>query len=232
MKKPYWLLAAMLLASGAPAKVQNTPAATNASVAGGRADASSMVAPAVALRRGIDKLLAFLSADQRPSQEALAAFLNQEIAPYFDFDYMASAAGGRLYERLGAQERASVAQQIKQSFLTKMAEKLAGYGNQQIRFLPPRTDPTGGAAEVSVAVLNPGRYPARLDFRLYRAGQEWLVYDVSANGQSAIVHYRRQLMRQAREQHMRELRQINRPVVRDAPQYMPRPGYGPPTRQR
>ena len=54
--------------------------------------------------------------------------------------------------------------------------------------------------------MNPGSYPARLDFRLYRNGDDWLVYDVSANGQSAIVHYRNQLMRDARERRMQQMR--------------------------
>ena len=62
-----------------------------------------------------------------------------------------------------------------------------------------------------MAVLNPGSYPARLDFRLYRNGENWLVYDVSANGQSAIVHYRNQLMREVQERRMRQMRRMQPP---------------------
>ena len=67
---------------------------------------------------------------------------------------------------------------------------------------------------VSAAILNPGTYPARMDFRLYRSGDDWRVYDVAANGQSAIVHYRRELMRQIRQQKMQQMRQQQRQPMR------------------
>ena len=185
-----------------------------------------MAAPAAALRSGMDKLLDFLGSDQRPSADELAAFLNTEIAPFFDFDYMAKSAGGRLFENLNDADQQALVAQIQQSFLSKMAEKLGSYEQQQVRFLPPRGGQSGRTAQVSVAVLNPGSYPARLDFRLYRNGEDWLVYDVSANGQSAIVHYRNQLMREAQERRMQRMRRMHRPGPRMGPGMPPR-GYGP-----
>ena len=35
-----------------------------------------------------------------------------------------------------------------------------------------------------------GGYPAELDFRLYRGTDGWKVFDVVANGSSALVYYR------------------------------------------
>lgn len=168
--------------------------------------------PAVALRAGVDKLLGFLGSEPAPTAEALAAFLDAEIAPFFDFQYMAKSAGGRLFERMSAEEQAALTAEIKQSFLAKMAEKLSGYSNQQVRFMPLRGQATSRTVQVSAAILNPGRYPARLDFRLYRDGEQWRVYDVAANGQSAIVHYRREIMRQMRERNMQRMQRMQRPM--------------------
>lgn len=170
--------------------------------------------PALALRAGMDKLLGFLGGENPPSADELNAFLNDEIAPFFDFEYMAESAGGRLFERMQAEEQQAITEKLKTSFLGKMAEKLGGYDNQQVRFLPPRGGNDGRTAQVSVAVMNPGSYPARLDFRLYRNGGDWKVYDVAANGQSAIVHYRQQLMREMREQTMRQVRERERKRLR------------------
>ena len=173
----------------------------------GPAMSAESQAPVMALRTGVDKLLEFLSAEPRPDEAALAAFLNDEIAPFFDFDFMAKSAGGRLFARLGEEQQAEMTAQIKQSFLAKMAEKLGGYSDQQVRFLPPRGGQSGRTMTVSAAIMNPGTYPARMDFRLYRSGDKWRVYDVAANGQSAIVHYRRELMRQIQQQKMQQMRQ-------------------------
>jgi phospholipid transport system substrate-binding protein len=222
MKSHYWLLAGVLLAGGAMAVPQYGPmpgpgpgpgmGGAPGPYMGAPARGPQMSNPARALRAGIDRLLAYLGAEPRPTSEALAGFLDQEIAPFFDFEYMTKSAGGRLYEDLDEGQRQAMVQDIKASFLTKMAEKLGAYDNQQVRFLPPRGGDDGRTAQVSVAILNPGSYPARLDFRLYRTGDQWLVYDVAANGRSAIVHYRNQLMRQVQERRMRQMRQAAVPA--------------------
>lgn len=209
MKFRYWLLAGVLFTAGAQAVPHYGPGPAPFMPAPAAAQAGN---PAHALRAGMNKLLAFLGGDEKPSPEALAAFLDAEIAPFFDFDYMAKSAGGRLYEQLDADRQQAMVDDVQHTFLVKMAEKLTAYDNQQVRFLPPRAGNDGRTATVSVAVLNPGSYPARLDFRLYRDAGQWRVYDVAANGQSAIVHYRRQLMRDMQQQRMRQVRQMAPPM--------------------
>ena len=224
MKSRYWLLAGVLFVGGVHAYPQYGPGPAPYIL--GPAAAPQAGNPAVALRAGMDKLLAFLHSTERPSPEALAGFLNAEIAPFFDFDYMARSAGGRLFEGMGPAEQENMVEDIKRSFLTKMAEKLSAYDKQQVRFLPPRPGSDGQTAQVSVVILNPGNYPARLDFRLYRDGGQWQVFDVAANGQSAIVHYRRQMMREVQQRQMRQMRQMAPPMY---PGVAPG-GYGPPVR--
>jgi phospholipid transport system substrate-binding protein len=165
----------------------------------------------------MDKLMGFLGAGEKPSAEALAEFLNTEIAPFFDFEHMARSAGGRLFERMNTDEQRSLVAEVKRSFLLKMAERLAAYDRQQIRILSPRAGNDGRTARVSVAILNPGRYPTRLDFRMYRAHHQWRVFDVAANGQSAIVHYRTQMMRQVQERQRRQMRRGTPPAYGPTP---------------
>ncbi|HOP16983.1 MAG: ABC transporter substrate-binding protein [Chromatiaceae bacterium] len=221
MKLRYCLLATLLVAGGAHAAPYYGPGPM--SQPPGPVAMPQAANPAVELRAGVDRLLAFLGSEPKPPAQALAAFLDQEIAPFFDFDYMASSAGGRLFEQLNSEDQQALVAEIKQSFLTKMAEKLGAYDSQQVRFLPPRAGNDGKTAQVSAAVLNPGSYPARLDFRLYRSGNQWRVYDVAANGQSAIVHYRQQLMRQMQQRRMAQMRHMAPPMQRG----MPPGAYGP-----
>jgi len=178
--------------------------------------------PAVAVRAGLDKLMGFLGGGERPGAAALTEFLNTEIAPFFDFEHMARSAGGRLFERMSADEQNALVAEVKRSFLHKMAQKLAAYDRQQVRIMTPRAGNDGRTARVSVAILNPGGYPTRLDFRMYRARHQWRVFDVAANGQSAIVHYRTQMMRQVQERQRRQMRQAVPPVRSGMPS-----AYGP-----
>lgn len=210
MKLRFWLLLAGCLIAGPQAVAQYGPGPIP--YMGGPAASPQAEGAALVLREGMDKLLGFLDAEESPSAEALARFLNDEIAPYFDFEHMAESAGGRLYQQLEEQEQQAMVEDIKRTFLITMTEKLTAYDNQQVRFLPSRGSFDDRTAQVSVAVLNPGSYPARLDFRLYRDADNWRVYDVAANGQSAIVHYRRQLMREFQRRQMRQIRRMAPPL--------------------
>ena len=151
--------------------------------------------PAVQLRDGVNKLLGFMGRDAEPTLDELAAFLDQEIAPFFDFEYMARVAAGPAARFMTDEQSTRMEGRLKAQFLTALTERLSGYEGQQVRFLPMRLNRDGRTGEASIAILNPGRYPARIDFRFYRGEQGWKVYDVSANGQSAVAHYRREFRR-------------------------------------
>ncbi len=153
--------------------------------------------PAAILKAGLRKLLAFARQNDNPAREEVRLFLDREIAPYFDFSYMARWAGGRSWRYLGEARRLELEQQIKVDFLTTLAMRLSGYEGQQVRILRTRRDDVNQAT-VMVGVLNPGRYPAQLEFRFYRSPEGWRVFDVSANGSSAIMHYRTKFNRAMR----------------------------------
>lgn len=169
--------------------------------------------PGDEFKRGMQQMLSFLQRSPAPSANELAAFVDQEIAPYFDFDYMAKTAAGPGYRGMDAKGQQALVERLKRSFLSTLTEKLSGYGGQGMRFIGSRSHPDGRTATVNVAIANPGTYPARLTFRMYRGKEGWKVYDVAANGQSAVAHYRRQL-----RQGMPGVRgPVGRPTTRSAP---------------
>ncbi|MBK1721456.1 MlaC/ttg2D family ABC transporter substrate-binding protein [Thiocystis violacea] len=151
------------------------------------------------LKAGMDKLLGFLGQDERPNNLQVAAFLDREIAPYFDFDYMAQWVAGPAYAGMRPEEKKALAGQLEVNFLETLARNLAGYDGQQIKMLPPRRG-ARGAVNINVVVMQAGTYPTRLEFRMSDSGSGWKVYDVAANGQSAASYYRQEFQRTARQQ--------------------------------
>ncbi|MES9844282.1 MAG: ABC transporter substrate-binding protein [Candidatus Sedimenticola sp. 6PFRAG5] len=131
----------------------------------------------------------FVGTKQRPNPKQLAAFLDTEIAPYFDFHYMAQWTSGPRWRQMSEKQRAQMASKLKQNFLGSLVQKLSGYAGQNFRMLPARRG-SGGAVSVNIAIQNPGRYPARMKFRFYKNGSDWRVFDVEANGSSALAYYR------------------------------------------
>lgn len=157
--------------------------------------------PGQVLREGMTKLLKFMRQQERPSQRQIEAFLQREIAPYFDFDYMAGWVAGPMNRQMNNSQRAELATSIERMLLGTLTEKLAGYQNQDVRFFPPRR---AGENEVKVRVgiLQASGYPASIDFRFYRGSNGWKVFDVSANGSSALAFYRQYFSRRMQPRQM------------------------------
>ncbi|MEW8029283.1 MAG: ABC transporter substrate-binding protein [Candidatus Thiodiazotropha sp.] len=157
------------------------------------------VGPDTLLREGMTKLLRFLRTSDSPQPQQISAFLEREVAPYFDFVYMAGWAAGPMNRHMNDQQRHELAQKIKGMLLGTLGKRLSSYDNQEVRFFRPRRV-GDNEVKVRVGILRAGGYPASLDFRFYRGDAGWKVFDVSANGNSALAYYRRHFANQSRVQ--------------------------------
>lgn len=201
MKPHFWMPLVLMLGLGSTAQAQ-TPYSYGPGSYGPSAPygPTSRVNPsaeaAKELREGIDKLLAFADQEDKPNKLQVAAFLDKQIAPYFDFDLMAKWVAGPQYAAMSNEQKEAMAASLEARFLTGLAGKLANYEGQQVRYLRPRMS-RRGTVSVSVGILRPGSYPSKLDFRMYKSDDGWKVYDVVANGRSAVAFYRTQANRSA-----------------------------------
>ncbi|MEN8169850.1 MAG: ABC transporter substrate-binding protein [Pseudomonadota bacterium] len=146
--------------------------------------------PARVLRAGVESLTGYLSNNKNISPAQLRAFLEQAIVPYFDFNRMAFWAAGSANRYLKPEQRKQLTAMLKERFLQAMAEQLSGYKQSRIQYLRPRGNPRRGNVTLGVRVFGAESYPIQLDFKLYRGKAGWKVYDVVANGVSAVNHYR------------------------------------------
>jgi phospholipid transport system substrate-binding protein len=147
--------------------------------------------PAALLKEGVTKLTSFIRTGGGQDRAQAVAYLEKEIAPYFDFAYMTRWAAGPAWREMNPSQRAEMQQTLTSSFLTTLAQKLTTYTNQPIRYFTPRGH---GKDEVTVSawITQPAGYPTKLDFRFYKAKDGWKVFDVKADGNSAVVYYRDQ----------------------------------------
>jgi phospholipid transport system substrate-binding protein len=154
------------------------------------ADPTGLSEPATVLCRGIETLTGYLEYNRGMPPVQLRQFLESEIVPYFDFQRMAYWSAGSLNRYLTQQQRQRLTWLLKARFLNAMVEQLGRYRQGRLQYLPPRGNPIYGEVTLGVRVFGVDAYPMQLDFRLYRGPQGWKVYDVMANGASAVAHYR------------------------------------------
>ncbi len=148
--------------------------------------------PDQVVRRGVDRLTGFLMGAQNPPPQAIRAFLDREIAPSFDFTYMARWAAGPMYRRLDPAQNARMTVMLKDLFLSALAKNLGTYARPLPRFdvYPARTTANGSQATVHTRVTTANGMFSGMDFRFYWNEQGWRIFDVSANGASAVAYYR------------------------------------------
>jgi phospholipid transport system substrate-binding protein len=148
--------------------------------------------PDQVVRRGVDRLTGFLMGAQNPSPEAIRDFLDSEIAPSFDFAYMARWAAGPMYRRLNGEQHARMTQVLKNLFLSALAKNLGTYARPvpRVDVYPARASVDGSQATVYARVVSPNGMFSAMNFRFYWDEQGWRIFDVSANGASAVAYYR------------------------------------------
>jgi phospholipid transport system substrate-binding protein len=148
-------------------------------------------APATIVKAGINKLTTFIRNGGAQNPEQARTFLETEVAPYFDFNYMTRWAAGPAWRSMTPEQRASMQERITQAFMTTLAQKLTSYTNQPIRYFTPRGQGSDDV-RVSAWIMQPNGIPTKLEFRFYKGKDGWKIFDVKAGGNSAVVYYRNQ----------------------------------------
>ena len=169
-----------------PNTYQNTAAPANVSE------------PGTIVRTGVEKLTRFIRSGRGQDRAQAMAFLETEVAPYFDFKYMTRWAAGPAWRSMSPEQRARMQSQLTKAFMTTLVQKLTSYTNQPIRYFTPRGQ---GSNDVSVSawIMQPKGIPTKLDFRFYRGEDGWKIFDVKAAGNSAVVYYRNMFRRMHRQ---------------------------------
>lgn len=159
------------------------------------------VPPDQIVRRGIDRLTGFVIGVPELTPENLAAFVEHEIAPLFDFNYMTRWAAGRHYRGLDPTQRAGLAHTVRQLFLDALVHNMGTYVEPLpvIDIFPARA--TGPReSRVRARVVGGDGRRVHLEFRFYWSRAGWKIYDVTADGASAVAYYRGYIDRMLREQ--------------------------------
>jgi phospholipid transport system substrate-binding protein len=147
--------------------------------------------PGAIVRAGVGKLTNFIKSGRAQNREQALAFMATEIEPYFDFGYMTRWAAGPAWRNMSPQQRAGMEDQLKESFMNTLAQKLVTYTDQPIRYFTPRSQ-NSNDVRVSAWIMQPNGIPTRLEFRFYQHKDGWKIFDVKAEGSSAVVYYRKQ----------------------------------------
>jgi len=170
------------------------------------AESVQLLSPSTILKQGFTKLRSFFTPGTQSNPKAIEQFVNQELAPYFDFKYMTKWAAGSIYRKADAAEKNRMQAYLRRSFLTTLVKSLADYDSREIRVSRVKRGRSGKEVTVAVWILRARGNPTKINFRFYFDGTDWKVFDLTANGNSAVIHYRNYFKRQYRQQRFKQRR--------------------------
>ena len=108
----------------------------------------------------------------------------------FDFGEIARRSLGRYWQPLSEAQRTEFVGLFSDLLERSYISKIELYGGEKIIYNGERVD--GDLATVSTKIITKNATEIPVDYRLFRRGDRWLVYDVNIEGISLVSNYRTQ----------------------------------------
>ncbi len=157
--------------------------------------------PAELLKISINKVIYYLAQPKdNVSVQQTTAFLQHEIAPHFDFEYMARWVAGRYSKTMTPEQQREFTNNFSELFIATFVKKISNY-----RKYPPVVDSykskrsSETEAVVTANVIQESGVELKIEFKFLKGKKGWKVIDVRGNGISALFYYRNHFAQQMRQ---------------------------------
>jgi len=121
------------------------------------------------------------------------------LVPHFDFEKITRAAVGKHWGSATPAQRKALTEGFQQVLIRTYAKALLSYSGEDIRFLPERRGHGGSTVVVPTEVRESGGKPIPIQYKLYKTGGSWKVYDVTIDNVSLVANYRSSFNAQIRQ---------------------------------
>ena len=147
--------------------------------------------PSEQLRSRIDRVIGILedpALKARP--EARRTALRGAASEIFDFTEITRRSLGRHWQAASPAEREELARLLTALLERAYLGRIEQYSGERIVVAGEAVD--GELATVRTKLVGKSGLEIPVDYRLYRAGDRWLAYDVAVEGVSLVANYRAQ----------------------------------------
>ncbi|MGD2056516.1 MAG: ABC transporter substrate-binding protein [Gammaproteobacteria bacterium] len=155
---------------------------------------AQLPAPVEVLKEMSDRVVAIVKQDPGilDDQSRLRIIADTLIVPHVDFQVFSQWVLGKHWRTATPEQRRIFVREFKEllinTYLSSVTSK--GYQDQQIRYQPLRSGLEDGKVLVDAVVEQKQGPLIHVQFRMYRNGNDWLVYDVVVEGVSLVATHR------------------------------------------
>lgn len=162
---------------------------------------SAGLAPQELIQDVAQKTIDRLNAEEaliKKEPDRLYSLINEFVLPHFDFERMSKWVLGKHWRRASKQEKQRFVEEFRTLLVRTYASALSDYAQQTITYAPFHGDLASGEVTVKSEVEQPGSFPIPINYRLYKLGDDWKVYDVTIDDISLVSNYRTSFAKEIR----------------------------------
>ena len=155
------------------------------------AAAAETGAPTEQLRSRVERVVNILEdAQLKTKPAARRAALRTAASDIFDFTEITRRSRGRHWQAATPAERDDLVALMTALLERSYLSRIEAYSGERIVFAGETAE--ADLATVRTRLVGKGGVETPVDYRLYKVGERWLVYDVTVEGVSLVANYRAQ----------------------------------------
>jgi len=158
------------------------------------ASASAAIEPPDALIKRISQeVLDSAKSDtgiQKGNRNRIRALVEAKIIPYVDFQRMTALAAGRYWRTATPEQQQRLSKEFRDLLIHTYSGALTEIRDQKLQMRPLRATPSATEVIVYTRVIQPGREPIELNYRLEKLEDGWKIYDVNVLGAWLVETYK------------------------------------------
>ena len=157
-------------------------------------------APDVLVKRLSTEVLDTIKADssiKAGDVNKIMVLVDTKIMPNVNFQRMTASAVGPAWRQATPEQRQRLMDEFRAMLLRTYSGAMSAVGDQTIRMKPLRAEPDAKDLIVRSEIVQPGREPIQLDYRMQKTDSGWKIYDLNVLGVWIVETYRNQFNQEA-----------------------------------
>ncbi len=122
--------------------------------------------------------------------EQVSQFVEEIIYPHVDFNRISALVLGKHWKKADKSQREEFKKEFQKLLIRTYSRAFLAFDEWSVRFLPLKLEPNAKKALVKTEVLQPGKQPIAVNYRMVLVKGDWKVYDIIIEGISLVTNYR------------------------------------------
>jgi phospholipid transport system substrate-binding protein len=120
----------------------------------------------------------------------ITEFVEQTIYPHVDFDRISALVLGKNWKNANEEEKKQFTREFQTLLVRTYSRAFIEFKDWSVKFLPLSKDENPSKVVVNTEVLQPGKKPIAVNYRMLESNGEWKAYDITIEGVSLVTNYR------------------------------------------